>query len=70
MVEVGTSVYVVDCNARLRDWIWEIVLENIGSGSATLVWSTSRAEFGFDVRTVGDPSRRIEEMDGIKFLVS
>lgn len=35
--------------SKLRAFIWKIVTENIGKGSAILIYSTTKTEFGFDI---------------------
>ena len=68
MNEISTCVYVTDCNSRLRDWIWSTVVKNLGKGSATMIWSTNRGEFGYDMRVVGNHEKRVTSIDGIKFM--
>lgn len=33
-----------------------------------MAWSTSRKEFGFDIRAIGDTKRIVSNIDGIKML--
>ena len=61
-------MYLVDCNSRLREWIWDMVCQNIGRGSAMMAWSISKKEFGFDIRVIGDTRRVVSNIDGIKML--
>ncbi len=68
MFELKPGVYLVDCNSRLREWIWDMVCQNIGRGSAMMAWSTSREEFGFDIEVIGDTKRVVSSIDGIKML--
>jgi CRISPR-associated protein Cas2 len=68
MSEIKTGVYVADCNRKMREWIWKTVKENIGRGSALIVWSTSRAEFGYDMDFVGSAHMEVVEYDGIKLM--
>ena len=68
MFEVKGEVYVSDVNSKLRAFIWKIVTENIGKGSAVLIYSTTKSEFGFDIEVYGEPQRVLDEIDGIKVL--
>ena len=45
-----------------------MVCQNIGRGSAMMAWSTSKKEFGFDIRVIGDTRRVVSNIDGIKML--
>ena len=68
MFELKSGVYVCDANHKLREWIWDCVIKNIAEGSAIMVWSTTRSEFGFDIDACGVPKRILGEIDGIKFI--
>ena len=68
MSEIKTGIYVADFNRKLREWIWKTVKENIGHGSALIVWATSRAEFGYDMASIGFTQMEIVEIDGIKYI--
>lgn len=69
MMEVTSSTYVADINSRLRDWIWNTVIDNIDDGYAIQIWSTSRSTFGYDMRSVGTSNREIGTIDGIKTIM-
>ena len=60
LFEIKAGVFLGDANAKLREWIWKCVLSNIEHGSAILIWSTTRAEFGFDILSVGDTDRVLD----------
>lgn len=68
LFEVKPGVYVGDCNSKLREWIWRSVKQHIGNGSAMIIWSTSRAEFGFRMDSVGVTSRNICNIDGLDLV--
>ena len=68
LFEIKAGVYVSDVNSKLRMWIWEIVKENIGTGSAIMVWSTTKKAFGFDMAICGCTKRKLEEIDGISVM--
>ena len=54
LMEVSTGVYVGNVSPRVRDRLWEIVLDTMGQGRATLVYP-SRNEQGLEFRVMGDP---------------
>lgn len=67
LLEVRAGVYVGHFSAKVREMIWENVVEGIGDGNAVMAWSAS-TESGFDFLTLG-PNRRIPvEMDGAKLV--
>lgn len=68
MFEVGAGIFVCDGNRKLREWIWNCVTDNIDEGSATMIWSTNREEFGFDILSCGNPEYVPEDVDGIKLI--
>ena len=70
LFEVKSNVFVGKCNSKLRDWIWNTTIENIGNGSAILLYSTNASEFGFEIKSFGMPSRCVYDLDGIKILTS
>ncbi|MCI1642610.1 MAG: type I-E CRISPR-associated endoribonuclease Cas2e [Actinomyces sp.] len=54
LMEVSTGVYVGNASPRVRDRLWDIVQDTLGSGRATLVYS-ARNEQGLEFRVLGDP---------------
>lgn len=67
LVEVRAGVYVGNYSVRIRELIWNHVLEGIGEGNAVMVWR-ARTESGFDFLTVGANRRIPCEMDGIRLV--
>ncbi len=67
MLEVRSGVFVGTVSSRVREYIWDVIEENLGAGSALLVWATS-TEQGFAMRAIGDNSREIFDNEGL-FLV-
>lgn len=67
LLEIHTGVYVGDFSVKVRDMIWNTILDGIEDGNAVMAWSTNN-EAGFDFLTVG-PNRRIPwEKDGVKLV--
>ena len=64
--EIQTGIYVGEVSARIRDKLWQRVLDNIGNGEATLVYNTN-TEQGYAFRTTRQ-SRRVVDFDGMLFV--
>jgi CRISPR-associated protein Cas2 len=64
--EIQTGVYVGNPNAKIRDLLWERVVENIGSGRATMAYNTNN-EIGYMFRST-DKFVSIENFDGIPLI--
>ena len=63
-LELRTGVYVGTLSARVRDQLWELITEQIGAGGALMVHPV-RSDQGFVVRSIGDPSREIFDIEGL-----
>lgn len=66
LIEVSAGVFVGHCSARVRDELWDRVLEYAKNGRALMAYST-RTEQRFAIRHYGhhwDP----EDLDGITLL--
>lgn len=44
LMEINTGVYVGQVSARVREALWNRICENIGSGQATMVFSTNNEQ--------------------------
>lgn len=67
LLEVRAGVYVGKVSRRVREMIWNNVIEGISKGNAVMVWSTN-TESGYGFQTLG-PNRRVPvEMDGLKLV--
>ncbi len=67
LVEVRAGVYVGKVSRRVREMIWNNLLQGIGDGNAVMAWS-SNSESGFDFMTLGASRRIPVELDGIKLV--
>ncbi len=63
-LEVHSGVYLGTLSARVRDELWALILAEIGVGAALMV-HPARCEQGFRIRSVGDRSREIFDIDGL-----
>ncbi|MBQ7529837.1 type I-E CRISPR-associated endoribonuclease Cas2 [bacterium] len=66
LLEVNTGVYVGNINARVRDELWKRITENIRSGQATMVFSSS-GEQRMDFR-VHNTTWKPVDFDGLKLI--
>ena len=67
LLEVRAGVYVGDFNAKVRDHIWQNVVDGLEEGNAVMAWS-SKAESGFEFKTLGRNRRIPKELDGIQLV--
>jgi len=65
--EINTGVYVGRVSARVRGELWERVIENAGSGRATMVFNTNN-EQGMDFRVHNTTWEPID-FDGLKLML-
>lgn len=67
MQEIATGVYIGNFNARVREKLWQRVIDSIGSGEATLSYA-SRNELGYSFET-HNTNRQIIMSDGIPLVL-
>lgn len=67
LLEVRAGVYVGKVSRRIREMIWENVVQGIHEGNAVMAWSTN-TESGFDFLTLGANRRIPKEMEGINLV--
>ena len=66
LLEINTGVYVGQVSARVREALWKRICENVGTGQATMVFSTNNEQhFDFYVHNT---SWRPADYDGIKLM--
>lgn len=64
--EVQTGVYVGSFSARIRDLLWERIMETVKNGEATMIYSTNN-ELGYAFRT-NRKDKEIVFYDGLPLL--
>ncbi|MGO8691753.1 MAG: type I-E CRISPR-associated endoribonuclease Cas2e [Thermoguttaceae bacterium] len=67
MIEPKAGIFLGHLTARLRDKLWEKAVKGCKEGGCLQAWN-SPSEQGFVVRTWGDTSRRIVEMEGLHLV--
>lgn len=76
MIEPRTGVFVGSVSALVRDKLWaricaeceKLTERNPKKRSGALLIQTARTEQGFAIRSFGDPSREIMEMEGLALV--
>lgn len=66
MQEIATGVYIGNFNSRIREKLWNRVLENVGDGEATLSYA-SQNEVGY-LFTTFNSDRRVLDVEGIPLV--
>ena len=67
LLEVRAGVYVGHYSHRVREHIWDHVIEGIEDGNAVLMWRSS-AEAGFEFKTLGTNRRMPADFDGVQLV--
>lgn len=66
MQEIATGVYIGNFNARIREQLWQRVIQNVGKGEATLSYAC-RNEIGYDFKT-HNTDREVVYFDGLPLV--
>jgi CRISPR-associated protein Cas2 len=64
LFEIQAGVFAGKVSALVRDELWSMVEEKLGSGSAVMVYP-QRSEQGFGARMLGNPSRSLVDIEGV-----
>lgn len=64
LFEIKVGVFAGRVSALVRDELWGLIEEKIGTGSALMIYP-QRNEQGFDARMLGNPSRKLVDIEGI-----
>lgn len=67
MQEIATGVYVGNFNSRIRERLWERVIQNVNVGEATLSFAC-RNEIGYSFQTF-NTKREVIDSDGIPLVL-
>ncbi len=67
LLEVRPGVYVGRLTAAVRVRLWERITKYVKHGDATLVYLAA-SEQGYHILTIGDPSYRVRDFDGLKLI--
>jgi len=67
LLEVRSGVYVGDVTRRVREMIWQQIIELAEDGNVVMAWATN-TESGFDFQTFGENRRIPVEYDGLRLV--
>ena len=67
LVELDTGVFVGRVSARVRELLWEKVVEKAGEGRCTMAWNAAN-EQGFRIRIYGHEDRKVLVLDGVELV--
>ena len=67
LLEIRAGVYIGNPSKRLREFIWNQVLEGVEEGNAVMAWNTN-TESGYDFLTVGKNRRIPVDFDGLRLV--
>ena len=67
LVELDTGVFVGRVSARVRELLWEKVVEKAGEGRCTMAWNAAN-EQGFWIRIYGHEDRKVLVLDGVELV--
>ncbi len=67
LLELDTGVFVGRVSARVRERLWDKVLQKAGNGRAAMAWSSNN-EQGFHIRLSGHEDREVVVIDGVELV--
>jgi CRISPR-associated protein Cas2 len=67
LLEVRAGVFVGNYSRKVREHIWAQVEDGLENGNAVLMWR-SKAEAGFDFKTLGNNRRMPADFDGVQLV--
>ncbi|AYG99854.1 type I-E CRISPR-associated endoribonuclease Cas2 [Pectobacterium parmentieri] len=67
LLEVRASVYVGDTSQRVREMVWQQIIELAEQGNVVMAWATN-TESGFEFQTWGENRRMPVDLDGLRLV--
>lgn len=67
LVELKFGVYVGDFSIKVREKVNNVIVKEIESGSAIMVWSTNN-DIGFSLKIFGNSKYLIKNFDGLNLM--
>lgn len=67
MQEIATGVYVGNFNSRVREALWQRVIDTVGEGEATMSFAFQN-EIGYSFQTI-NTARQVVDYDGIPLVL-
>lgn len=66
MQEIDTGVYVGNFNSRIREELWERVIQTVGDGEATITYAKNN-EIGYEFHS-NNRNREVVDFDGVPLV--
>lgn len=67
LLEIRAGVYVGDTSKRIREMIWQQVIQLSDGGNVVMAWATN-SESGFEFQTWGENRRISVDLDGLRLV--
>nr|WP_113865318.1 type I-E CRISPR-associated endoribonuclease Cas2e [Brenneria salicis]NMN93081.1 CRISPR-associated protein Cas2 [Brenneria salicis ATCC 15712 = DSM 30166]RBP65158.1 CRISPR-associated protein Cas2 [Brenneria salicis ATCC 15712 = DSM 30166]RLM31666.1 type I-E CRISPR-associated endoribonuclease Cas2 [Brenneria salicis ATCC 15712 = DSM 30166] len=67
LLEVRAGVYVGDTSQRVREMIWQQIIELAEQGNVVMAWATN-TESGFEFQTWGENRRMPVDLEGLRLV--
>lgn len=67
LLEICAGVYVGDTSKRIREMIWQQVIQLSDGGNVVMAWATN-SESGFEFQTWGENRRIPVDLDGLRLV--
>ncbi|MDY4382512.1 type I-E CRISPR-associated endoribonuclease Cas2e [Pectobacterium brasiliense] len=67
LLEVRAGVYVGDTSQRVREMVWQQIIELAERGNVVMAWATN-TESGFEFQTWGENRRMPVDLDGLRLV--
>ncbi|HIF7645930.1 type I-E CRISPR-associated endoribonuclease Cas2e [Klebsiella pneumoniae] len=67
LLEIRAGVYVGDTSKRIREMIWQQVIQLSDGGNVVMAWATN-SESGFEFQTWGENRRIPVDLDGLRLV--
>lgn len=67
LLEVRAGVYIGDFSQRVREMLWQTIIESSEAGNVVMAWGTN-TESGFEFVTHGKNRRIPVDWDGIQLV--
>ena len=67
MIEPRAGVFVGKLSARVREKLWDLMTKKSPSSGFIMIYQNN-TEQGFSIKSYGDSSRRVVDLDGIQLI--
>lgn len=67
LLEIRAGVYVGDVSKRVREMIWQQIIQLGGVENIVMAWATNK-ESGFEFQTWGENRRIPVDLDGLRLV--